>query len=214
MAGDFSRQPHGDTAGAIEQRKRQARGQLAGLFGGTIVIGHKVHRALVDLVEQEASDFGQARLGVAHCRSAVAIARAEIALPVDQRITLRKVLRHTHQRVIRRLVAVRMKAAQYITHHARTFNRLGTGVVIGPAKAQPHARHGIQNAPLHRLLPVAHIGQRTAFDHRQRVFQISALGVGSQIELVVAFGSGLQVKSSLVRHIFCAIYLRSKHSGK
>ena len=200
VAGNLGGQSHSDTAGPVKQRERQARGQLARLLGRAVVVGHKVHRALVDLIEQQAGDFGQTRLGVAHSRSAVAVARAEVTLAVNQRVALRKILRHAHQRVIRRLVAMRMKTTQHITHHARTFDRLGAGIVIATAKAQAHTRHGIQNPPLHRLLPVAHIRQGAPFDCRQRIFQISALRISGQVELVVAFGRGLQVERSLIGH--------------
>jgi hypothetical protein len=41
VAGDFGGQAHGNAAGAIEQRERQPRGQLARLFGGAVVVGLK-----------------------------------------------------------------------------------------------------------------------------------------------------------------------------
>ena len=74
MAGDFGSQAHRNAAGAVEQCKWQACGQLAGLFGGSVVIGHKVHRALVDFFEQQAGDFGQPRFGIAHGRCTIAVA--------------------------------------------------------------------------------------------------------------------------------------------
>ena len=45
--------PTANAAGAVEQAERQARGQLFGLFGGAVVVGDEVHRALVDLVQQQ-----------------------------------------------------------------------------------------------------------------------------------------------------------------
>ena len=96
MAGDFGGQAHCDAAGAVEQIKRQAGGQLLGLFGRAVVVGHKVHRAHVDLVHQQAGDARQPCFGVAHGSSAVAVSAAKIALPVNQRVALGKVLRHAH----------------------------------------------------------------------------------------------------------------------
>jgi hypothetical protein len=129
------------------------------LFGGAVVVGLEIDRAFVDLVEQQAGDPGQARLGVAHGGGAVAVAAAEVALAVDQRVALREILRHAHQRVVRGLVAVRVEAAQHVAHHAGALDGLGAGVAVGPAEAQAHARHAVQDAPLHRLLAVAHVGQ-------------------------------------------------------
>jgi hypothetical protein len=121
----------------------------------------------------------QPRLGVAHGRGAVAVAAAEVALAVDQRVALRKVLRHAHQRVVGRAVAVRVELAQHVAHHAGALHRLGRRCWAG--KAQAHAVHGVQDAALHRLLAVAHIGQRAALDDRQRVFQVGALGVAARL---------------------------------
>ena len=180
VAGDFRRQAHGNPTGPVEQRERQARGQLARLVGRAVVVGHKVHRAIVNLVHQQTGDAGQPGFGVAHGGCAVAVAAAEIALPIDQRVALGKILRHAHQRVVSRLVAMRVKPAEHVTHHPGAFHRLGTTDTIGAAKTQAHARHAVQDASLHRFLSVTHIRQSPALDHTQGVFKISALRIGSQ----------------------------------
>ena len=185
VAGNLGRHAHGNAAGAVEQCKRQARRQLRRLLGGTVVIGHEVHRALIDLVQQQRGNLRQPCLGVTHGGSTVAIARAEVALAIDQRVTLRKILRHAHQCIVGRLIAVRMETAQHVAHHARALHRLGTGSAIAAAKGQAHAVHRIQDAALHRLLAVAHIGQRAPFHHAQRIFQIGALGVLGEVGVVI-----------------------------
>jgi hypothetical protein len=81
-----------------------------------------------------------------------------------------------------------MKAAQHVADHAGAFDGLGTGGTIGPTKAQTHARHAVQNAALHRLLAVTHIGQGAAFDDAERVLEVSALGVRRQAVLVSGLG--------------------------
>ena len=95
---------------------------------------------------------------------------------------------------------MRMETAQHIAHHARAFHRLGPGVAVGTAKAQTHARHGIQNPPLHRLLAVADIGQRAALDHAQGVFQVGALGVGGQVQFIVTLGGRVDRSQKVVGH--------------
>ncbi len=77
----------------------------------------------------------QPRFGVAHRRGAVAVAAAEVALAVDQRIALREILRHAHQRVVGGLVAVRVEAAEHVADHARTLHRLGADGAVGAAEA-------------------------------------------------------------------------------
>ena len=180
VAGNFGGQAHGNAAGAIEQRKRQPRGQLARLFGGAVVVGREVDRAFVEFVEQQPCDAREPRLGVAHGGGAVAVAAAEVALPVDERVALRKILRHAHQRVVGRLVAVGVKAPEHVADHARALDRLGRHRGVGPAIAQAHAVHGIEDAPLHGLLAVAHVGQRAALDDGERVFEVGTLGVSGQ----------------------------------
>jgi hypothetical protein len=107
-------------------------------LGRTVVVGHEVDRALVEFVEQQPRDRRQPRLGVAHRRRTVAIAAAEVALAVDQRITLREALRHAHQRVVGRLIAVRMKAPEHVADDTRALHRPGTARA---GEAQPHALH-------------------------------------------------------------------------
>ena len=60
-------------------------------------------------VEQQPRDFGHARFGVAIGGGIVAVDIAEIALPVDERIARGEILREAHQRVIDRLIAMRVK---------------------------------------------------------------------------------------------------------
>ena len=56
--------------------------------------------------------------GVAHRGRVIAVDIAEIALPVDQRIALGEILREPHQRVVDRLVAVRMEIADHVADDA------------------------------------------------------------------------------------------------
>src|SRR5690606_27205681 len=102
---------------------------------------------------------------IAHGGSSIPINRAEITLPIHQRIAHRKVLRHTHHSVVDRLVAVRVIFAQHLAHHP---GRLA----IGPVRIEAHIVHGVQNTPLHRLQPIAHIGKRARDNHAHGVTQI------------------------------------------
>ena len=56
VAGDLGGQADGNAAGAVEQRERQARRQLARLFGRAVVVGYKVDCAFVDFFHQQAGD--------------------------------------------------------------------------------------------------------------------------------------------------------------
>ena len=179
---NFSGQTHRNATGTVHQHKGQTRWQLPRLFGRAIVVGNEVNSALVYLIQQQGGDFGKPCFCVAHGRSAIAIATAKVALSINERVALAEVLRHANQCIVSCLIAMRMEAAQDIAHHARTFNWLGTR---GAREAQAHARHGIQNAPLHRFLAIAHIGQSTALDHAQGIFKVGTLCIRGQIQGVI-----------------------------
>ena len=112
-----------------------------------MAVVHEINRALINLVEQQIGDACQPRPVTGHGRRAVA--QAEIALPIDQRLALLEILRHAHQRVGSRMVAVGMKTVQHIAHHRRALDRLGTGDAMGPAKTLAPARHAAEDGPLH-----------------------------------------------------------------
>ena len=177
MTGDFSGQAHRNTAGTIEQRERQACGQLAWLFKRAVVVRHEVNRAVVQLIEQQRGNAGQARFGVTHRSCTITVAGTKITLAIDQRVPLAEVLRHADHGIVSGLVAVRVVLAENVPHDTRTFNRLGAIVAVGATKGQAHARHAVQNTPLHRFLAIAGIRQRSTLDHAEGVFKVGALGV-------------------------------------
>jgi hypothetical protein len=74
-------------------------------------LGAKSTGVLIDLGKQQGGDRREATFGVAHGRRVVAVARAEVTLPVDQRIAQREVLRLADQGVVSGDVAVRVVLA-------------------------------------------------------------------------------------------------------
>ena len=114
------------------------------------------------------ADLGEPALGVAHGRRRIAVDRAEIALPVDQRQAHGEILRHAHQRVVDRLVAVRVILAHHVADDARRLDVFLVGRVALLV-------HRIEDAPVHGLQPVAHVRQRARHDHAHRVIEVVAL---------------------------------------
>ncbi len=108
------------------------------------------------------------RFGITHRGRGIAVDRAEIALPVDQRHAHGEILRHPHQRVIDRLVAVRVIFTDDVADGA---GRLAVRLV--PVEAV--LVHRVENAPMHRLQTVARIRQRTRHDHAHGVIEVGAL---------------------------------------
>ena len=111
-------------------------------------------------------NLGHAGFGIAHGRGRIAVYGAEVALAIDQRQPQREVLRHAHQRVIDRLVTVRMILTDDVADDAGGFS-------VGLVPVVAVLVHREQDAAMHRLQPVAHVGQRAADDHAHCVIEIA-----------------------------------------
>ena len=147
-------------------------GKRAGSTSGSLVLTvvrlAEVDGLLVDLAEQFHRELREARFGVARRGRAVGgVGRTEVPVPVDQRVAQREVLGHAHERVVDRLVAVRVVVRHHVADRVRGLAVLAIG---------PHALvvHAVEDPALHRLQPVARVGQRARRDDRHRVVQEGA----------------------------------------
>ena len=183
---DGGRHADRDSLRAVGEQIGKGRRQHHRLFAGAVIGGAEIDRVLVDAVEQQARDFRQARLGVAHGGGVIAVDIAEIALPVDQRIALGEILRQPHQRVVDRLVAVRMEIAHHVADHLGRFLERGVGI-------EPQQPHAVEDAAVHGLEPVARVGQRAVHDGGERVGEIALFQRRAQRDLFdLAFFGGNQ----------------------
>ena len=157
----------GDTIGAVDDERGNARGQNCGLDGGLVVVRHEVDGLHVDVGERFTGDALHAALGVTHCGRWVAIDGAEVALAVDERIAQGEWLRHADERVVDGGVAVRV-----IDTHGLADDLGALGVLFVVLKA--HLAHGVEHAAMDGLETVAGIGQRAPDDHRHGVVEIGA----------------------------------------
>ena len=97
-------------------------GNTFGFFKTIVEVGREVDRILVDVRAQHfRRDTHEARFGIPIRRRGIAVNRAEVSLPIHQWITQRKILRHTHQRVIHAAVTVRVISTQHIAYNGRAF---------------------------------------------------------------------------------------------
>ena len=165
-----------DALRAVGQQIGERRRQHHRLFAGAVVTGTEIDRILVDAVDQQTRDFGEPCLGVAHGGGVIAVDIAEIALPVDQRIALGEILRQPHQRVVDRLVAVRMEIAHHVADHLGRFLERRFGV-------QPQNLHAVEDAAVHRLEPIARVGQRAIHDGGERIGEIALFQRPAQRDL-------------------------------
>ena len=134
----------GDAGRTIRQQVREARGQNDRLAVFAVIGGAEIDSILVDAVEHRLGYRREPALGVAHRRGVIAIDIAEIALAVDQRITLREILGEPHQRVIDRELAMRMKLADHVADDAGAF-------FVAGGRIEPQLLHRVQDSTMHRL---------------------------------------------------------------
>ena len=160
---DVGRHADRDARRAVHQQVREAGGQDLGLLPGLVEVRDPVDDLLVDVAEHLVGDLRHSGLGVTVGRRGVAVDGAEVAVSLDQPVAHGEVLRQTHHGVVDGGVAVGMVAADDVAHAGR---RLAKGLVRG----QVVLIEGIENAPMHRLETVAHVGQGPVHDDGHRIF--------------------------------------------
>ncbi len=186
---DIGRHAHGDARRPVDQQIGQARRQHRRLHFLAVVVGGEVDGVAVDVGEHFRRDLLQPALGVAVGGGRVAVDRAEIALPIDQRVAQRKRLHHAHQRLVGRRVAVRMVFAQHVADDPRTFH-------IRAVPRDVRLVHGEQHPAMHRLESIADIGKGAADDDAHRVIEVGMPHFGFQADRKGFFGELLHGEGS------------------
>ena len=187
----------GDAAGAVDEQIGEAGRQDGRLQLLLVVVRPEIDGVLVEIVEHGHRDLLEPRFGVTIGRRGVAVDGAEIALAVDQRRAHREILRHAHHRVVDGDVAMRMESADRVADGAGAF-------VVGPVGREILLVHRKQDAPMHGLQTVAHVGQGAADDDAHRVIEIAALHL-------VEDGDGLDVGG--VRRLFGLVVAQGNFRG-
>ena len=165
---DIGRHADCDAAGAVDQQVRELGRQNRRFLLGSVVVRNEIDGVLVDVAEHLQRRLGQARFGISVGGRRIAVERAEIALPVDQRHAHGEFLRHPDHRVVNRLVAVRMIFTDHVADDAGGFDVFLVGRV-------PLLVHRIQNAPMHGLQTVARVRKRPRHDHAHGVIEVGLL---------------------------------------
>ena len=141
-----------DAAGTVDEQVRKFRRENGRLLQLTVVVVAKFNGFVIEVVKQKRRDLGETRFRVALRGRRITIDRAEIALTIDEWDAHRKILREPDQRIIDREIAVRVILAHHFADDARRLD-----VLLVPV--EPHLVHCEQDAPVHGLQPVAHVGQ-------------------------------------------------------
>jgi hypothetical protein len=181
MRRDVRRHPDGDAGGAVDEEVREARRQDRGLLPRLVVVGDEVDRVCVDVAEHLGRDPREPAFRVAHRGRRVAVHRAEVALSLDERVAHRERLGEAHERVVDRLVAVRVVGAHDVTDDAGALPR-------GAVRLEACLVHRVEHPAVHRLQAVAGVRQRPAHDHAHRVVEEAGANLLLQLARLDAAG--------------------------
>ena len=165
---DVGRHADRDAGRAVDQQVGEAAGQDGRLLRATVVVGAEVDGVLVDVAHHLHGQRRHPALGVSHGRGRVVARRAEVALAVDERRAQHPRLREADHGVVDRGVAVRVVLTHHVTDDARALREAAVGAVAAVV-------HRVEDAAVHRLEPVAHVGQRAADDDGHRVVDVGLL---------------------------------------
>ena len=165
MRRDVGGHTHRNPGGPVDQQIRNPRRQDRRLALGFIIVRVEIDGFFIDVGKQLTRQPRHAHFCIAHRRRRIAVYRAEIALSIHQQIAHREVLRHAHDGVIDRSVAVRMVFTDDIPDHTRRF-------FIRPVPVIAEFAHRVQHPPVHRLQTISNVGQCASDDHAHRVIQI------------------------------------------
>ncbi len=161
---DVGRHPDRDTRRAVHDEVGESRRQHRRLLQAIVEVGDEVDGILVDVLEHRHRDAREAGFRVAVGGRRIAVHRAEVPLTIHQRIAQREVLDHPHQRVVNRHVAVRVILAEHVADDCGA-------LLVGTAGHEPQLVHGVQDAAVHGLEPIAHVGERALHDHAHRIVE-------------------------------------------
>ena len=174
VGGDVGGHAHGNAGAAVEQKDRQLSRQNGRFLLGSIEIGREVHRVLRQFPQQgPMGQRCQAGFRIAHRRRRIVVQRTKVAVALQKGVAAGEGLHLTHQGVIDCGFTVGMVFPQDVSHHPGT-------LAERTLRRQAQLMHGVENAALHRLQAISHIGQGAAHDHAHGVFQVGALHLLSQ----------------------------------
>ena len=158
----------GDAVGPVHQQVGEAGRQHRGLLQALVVVGLEVDGLLVQVAQQFHGRLVQAGLGVTHGGGTIAVDGTEVAVAVDEGQAQAEGLGQAHHGVVHGGVTMGMVLADDVAD--------GTGRLhVGLARGVARLVHGVQDAAVHRLQAVAHVGQGAGHDNGHGVFQEGGL---------------------------------------
>ena len=168
---DVRRHADRDALRAVQEQVRIARREDGRLAARLVVVGDEIDRVGVDVAQHLGRHARKTALRVAHRARRVTVDRAEVTLPLDERVAHRERLCEPGQGVVDRRVAVGVVVAHHVADDAR---RLPGGAV----RLQAGLVHGVEHPAVDGLQAVAHVRQGARDDHAHRVVEEAGANLG------------------------------------
>src|SRR5262245_10246291 len=159
---------HGNARGAVGEQVGEVGRKDGRFLIGAVIGGAEIDRLLIDALKQQTGDRAEAAFRVPHGRRVIPVHVAEIALPVDERVADRKVLCETDERIVDRLIAVGVEVAHDLT------DDLGA-LLVAAGGIELELPHGEEDAPVHGLEAVAHVGEGPVHDGGEGIGEVALL---------------------------------------
>ncbi len=158
---------HRDARAPVHQEIRKARRQDERLGCGVVEVRPEVDGLLVDVGEHRLGELGHAAFGVAVGGGRISVDAPEVSLTVDEQVPHVPRLGEPHQRVIDGGVSMGVVLLEDLPHHTRA-------LAVLAVVQESLVLHGVEDASVHGLQPVPHVGERAPDDDRHRVVEVAA----------------------------------------
>ena len=155
-----------DARRSVDEQVREAGRKHLRLAARLVVVRAEVDRVRVDVAEHLRRELREPALGVALGGRRVVVDRAEVPLPVDERVAERERLHEPRDRVVDRARVVRVVLAHHVAGDASALH-------VRPVRLVPGVVHRPEDAAVDGLEPVAHVRQRAADDDAHRVVEVA-----------------------------------------
>ena len=160
---------HRDARRAVHQQQWDAGGEHGGFLQCIVEVVDEFYRILADVRHHLVGYLAHAGLRITHGRGAVAVHRTEVTLTVHQRVAHGPRLCHADHGEVDRAVAVGVELTEHV---ADDTGALTVRLVRIEVQFVAHIE---EDAPVHGLQAVAHVGKRAGDDDRHRIVDIGGL---------------------------------------
>ena len=174
MGRDIGGHADGYAGGTVHEQVGKTRGQDLWLLTALVEVGVPVHGVLFNIAEHLVRDLGHSGLGVSVGCRGISVHRAEVAVALYERVAHGEVLREPDERVVDRLVAVRVVVTQHVAD-------CGGAFFESLIRGKSALIHRVEYAPVHGLEPVPHVRQRPAHDDAHGIAHVALFHLANDL---------------------------------